>query len=978
MTGNLPGGRGPLEAHTPVNLGGSEDYPGATGMATRLANALLERESELALAAQLLSAAADGTGRMLAIEGEAGIGKTALLERTCELAGERGFLVLRARGGELEREFPHGVVRQLFEDDLRKRPAEERRGLLSGAAKLAAPIVSPTGDGARTQPSGDPFSIAHALYWLTSNLADRQPLLVAVDDVQWSDAVSLRFLAHLARRLEGLALLLTVCIRTGEPAGDEVLTSELTAGTDTTVLHPARLSQDGVGRLIAYRLGERADPDFAAACHEATGGTPFLVGELTAELQAREIQPTSDAASAVGTVVPQAVARTIMARLRRLPSAALKLARAVALLGTDARLHRAAQLANVSEDDAATAAEGLTSMSILRPGLPLEFVHPIVRETVYDDMSAATRATGHARAADLLSEERAELDAIAGHLLLCEPGSSAETVERLRKAAAHAAGRGAPESATVYLRRALAEAGQSAEQRAECLLELARAERYIEPKNAIAHLREAHEVAATPGQRVRIAYELADVLLLRPGHEDTVPLMDAAITEAEDVDPDVAVQLEAVRFQQSLFDVKWLPSALERLPSLRVHARSDSRSGRMTAILLASSGAAMGWPTDEVAELLRMGMPGGHLPPDEEPDSWVMIPMFNAHALLDALDDGLRASDEMIARARQRGSIVAVTIALGGRQWMNARRGDLVSVEADLRAILDLVEEHELTLVGTGAARWLATDAMLERPQLADQAAESIALEITSETKDLFVRAMLLEMRGRLRLAAGDIPGGIGDLRQCAEVPGAKGNPNQLGWRPALALALARTEPHEALDLARRELKRAERFGMPRAIGRALRVLGLIEGGDEGIARMEEAVAILERSPARLEHARALVDLGAARRRAGQRADAREPLRKGMDLAHRCGATRLQQRAREELAATGARPRSVVLTGRDALTATEQRVAQLAAEGMSNPEIAQALFVTRKTVENHLGRIYPKLGIHTRELLPQALQEPEH
>jgi DNA-binding CsgD family transcriptional regulator len=165
---------------------------------------------------------------------------------------------------------------------------------------------------------------------------------------------------------------------------------------------------------------------------------------------------------------------------------------------------------------------------------------------------------------------------------------------------------------------------------------------------------------------------------------------------------------------------------------------------------------------------------------------------------------------------------------------------------------------------------------------------------------------------------------------------------------------------------------------MARAIGVGLRTLGVVEGGAEGLAHLEEAVAVLADSPARLEHARALVELGAARRRANQRAAAREPLRQGLDLAHRCGATRLAQRARDELAASGARPRREMITGRDALTATEQRIAAMAADGMSNPQIAQALFVTRKTVENHLGRIYPKLGIRSRDQLAAELEnQPE-
>jgi DNA-binding CsgD family transcriptional regulator len=169
----------------------------------------------------------------------------------------------------------------------------------------------------------------------------------------------------------------------------------------------------------------------------------------------------------------------------------------------------------------------------------------------------------------------------------------------------------------------------------------------------------------------------------------------------------------------------------------------------------------------------------------------------------------------------------------------------------------------------------------------------------------------------------------------------------------------------------------SRRWGAARAIGISLRALGLIEGGPSGEQRLREAVGVLAESPARLEHARALVDLGAALRRANSRREARERLRAGIELAHRCGARALVERANDELAATGAHRRTILYTGLEALTASERRVAQLAAEGMSNKEIAQALFVTVKTVEMHLSRVYRKLEINSRGQLSSALARPE-
>jgi DNA-binding CsgD family transcriptional regulator len=177
----------------------------------------------------------------------------------------------------------------------------------------------------------------------------------------------------------------------------------------------------------------------------------------------------------------------------------------------------------------------------------------------------------------------------------------------------------------------------------------------------------------------------------------------------------------------------------------------------------------------------------------------------------------------------------------------------------------------------------------------------------------------------------------------------------------------------EALELAEQELALARRWGAPRWVGIALRALGLVQGGREGEQWLREAVEVLAPSPARLEYARVLVDLGASLRRRNERSSARELLRQGVEIALACGATALVERGNEELAATGARPRKIVPTGVDSLTASERRVAQLAAEELSNKEIAQSLFVTVKTVEVHLSNVYRKLQIASRRQLASAL-----
>jgi DNA-binding CsgD family transcriptional regulator len=193
--------------------------------------------------------------------------------------------------------------------------------------------------------------------------------------------------------------------------------------------------------------------------------------------------------------------------------------------------------------------------------------------------------------------------------------------------------------------------------------------------------------------------------------------------------------------------------------------------------------------------------------------------------------------------------------------------------------------------------------------------------------------------------------------------------------RAGAALALLRLgERKRALDVAQAELADVRVFGAPRALGIALRVTGLAQGGSTGLELLGQSVACLRRSPALLERAHSLAELGAALRRDGRRSSAREPLAEALDLAARCGARPLARRVREELVATGARPRREWRTGLEALSPRELRVVQLAVDGRTNREIAYQLYVTLKTVEGHLARAYNKLGIERRRQLSKFFE----
>jgi DNA-binding CsgD family transcriptional regulator len=266
---------------------------------------------------------------------------------------------------------------------------------------------------------------------------------------------------------------------------------------------------------------------------------------------------------------------------------------------------------------------------------------------------------------------------------------------------------------------------------------------------------------------------------------------------------------------------------------------------------------------------------------------------------------------------------------------------------------------------------------LVERDDLEAADAELRRSALPDAPPVVFPFTLLLHSRAVLRLGQGRAREALADALLCGEHQDALRirNPAIIPWRSTAALAHAALGDREiAGRLAAAELEQARAVKAPRATGIALRVAGTIEPARRGIPLLEEAVAVLAESPARLEHAHALVDLGRALRQIGDRRSACERLREGLDIAHHCGATAVVRRAREELAVAGARPRRDALRGRDALTASELRVARMAASGMTNRAIAQALFVTTKTVETHLSHAFDKLDVNSRRDLGVALE----
>jgi predicted ATPase len=247
---------------------------------------LLERDVELGQFAQLMRGTEDET-RMAIVEGPAGIGKSRLIAELRELGAGEGHRVLMSVGSDLERDFPFGVVRQLFEPVLSDQDTRAR--LLEGAAGSARSVFELLGtvpDGEAAIEGDGSFAALHGLYWLTVNLTADGPLMLIIDDLHWCDRPSLRFLAYLSRRLDGLGAVVVAGLRTAEPGTDPVLLGEIVSNPEALHIHPGPLSDEGVTEMVRARLGSEPDAAFVTACRSATGGNPLLLRQLLSSLEA--------------------------------------------------------------------------------------------------------------------------------------------------------------------------------------------------------------------------------------------------------------------------------------------------------------------------------------------------------------------------------------------------------------------------------------------------------------------------------------------------------------------------------------------------------------------------------------------------------------------------------------------------------------------------------------------------------------------
>jgi len=931
---------------------------------------LLERERELGELGAAVATVLGGSGCAVGIEAAAGLGKTSLVAEARAHASEAGLSVLAGRATELEQDFPFALVRQLFATEVAGLSEEERGRIFEGADAARGALGLEADDERRH----DAFAVLHALYWVTAALAERKPLLLAIDDAHSADAASLDYLGFLLPRLEELPALLVVTGRPDEPDPSGGF-RRIMADAFVRHLTLAPFSAEATTALLDEELGAEPAPPFAAACFEVSGGNPFLLRELSRAVVQRGMEPRAENAERVRDLVPERVAHTVMARIDRLPPEAGAIARSLAVLGDGSDLRRVAEFAGVDSAEAVSAADALRASAILEPGSSMRFVHPLVCSAVYSDIPAGERGRQHAEAAAHLRRADASPEEIATQLLAAEERGDAGAVETLVEAGERALAAGAPRSAIAYLTRALREPAPPGFRAPVLEPLIAAIVRTADRETFVAIEQQLRaEMERDPALRSRWAITMTMALAIGGRFEDAASLIAEAIEVAKaQGDSGQAFILGA----QLNTLAALVPSVTEvDLSPFEGEIEPDSAAGRLAASLEARSAVA-GGNAREAADAAARAFGRDAVIFDEEPELVAAVQTVLMLIAADEVAVARRTVTRAIAIAHEHGAVLTLV-----RAWMLSAvvawgEGDLVRAEPEMRQAMALARAAGSAPLALSITPALI-EILVERDEI--EAAEGELETIGMADSPIPAGPMftlLFFARGHLRLERGEFDHALEDFSRLSY--------DRESWDfghltvslagPLTGRALrACNEVGRVRQLVQTMEPLARRWESPSTTAHMLRTRAAANEGQEAIDDLEAAAATLEGSPRRLERINALLDLGQALRREGRRVDARPPLRSALQLARQCGAARAAKRAHEELQATGEKVRSYAPIGVESLTPSERRVAELAASGMTNRQIAQSLFVTVKTVEAHLSAAYDKLDISSRRQLPEALE----
>jgi ATP/maltotriose-dependent transcriptional regulator MalT len=956
---------------------------------------LIGRAGELALIEGVLREVEGGESRVLAISGEPGIGKTRLLSELGSRAAQHGHTLLVGRGTELEREVPFAPLVEALDDFLASLGPRRLEAIGGRLPRLAGvfPAVGSVVEAERG-PAAERYRDHRAIRALVEELAARRPLVLVLDDLHWADLASVEAIAHLLRRPPVAPVLLALSYRTGQASpyligALEAASREMRA----ELLVLATLSEGQAAALLTGKPEAERQRIFLES-----GGNPFYIEQL---LRAQAAPPASILAGAAGAEsanqIPAAVMAAIEEELRALPAPARLMLEGAAVVGEPFEPELAAEAVGLAPARALELLDELVAHDCVRaepaPRL-FRFRHPIVRRAVYDSIALGRRLAAHGRAAEALRELGAPAAARAHHVALSARSGDEDAIAALADAAFGVAP-SAPASAARWLEVALSLLPTSPlERRFTLLLPLAQAQA------AAGTLADAHqtlvEITAGLPAGSGVAWSqavatLASVELALGRHNGARRRLEGALEAVGDESSPQAVPLLVALAMDVSYqgDFKRGTEACRRAlaaadggdPALRVVARS------VLAVMLELQGtetieASKGSASLAAAEFDALT--------DEQVAGQLDLPYYLglAETLLERFDDAARHLDRGIS----------VALACGNSQFIASTRAFLAyclfyegRLEEALRVAGEAVETSRLLRVpavsawalSIAASAWSAVDAR-EALHLGDE-----ALAVLCDVDDNMIADTT---HGHYALVCAN----AGEHERCIEHLHLAGAPSferfgEPGRRCLWAEALVRsTLATGRLEEARQWAACGEEFaaglGLPvaeAAVRRARALILLADGEADAAAEMAlQASHAASGHGARLEAARSGIVAGRALAAAGERDRAIEQLRAVRAELARCGARRLEQEAARELRALGAAAPAPVHrrpgdSGTTQLSMREREVATLVAAGNSNPEIATALYLSPKTIEGHMRRIFEKLGVSSRAQVAATIAREE-
>jgi DNA-binding CsgD family transcriptional regulator len=950
-----------LTVDTEVN---PENPVSGASVPKRPAPRLPGREPELGRLTRLFPVALGGTAASAVLVGEFGMGKSATLRTAAALAADAGFAVAIATGSRLESHLPGGLARQLADalDDLTADPASPRP-----RTAQATEQCGPAGEGEALE----------RFFQLVRRAAEQGPLFLGIDNVHLSDAWSMRCLAYIRHRVLDLPVLIILTTLIGHPPHRDVALLEMAGCT------PATITLNGLGDAAAAEILGLAPGELASNCREATGGNPYLLHALRPRLL-----PGADPHALGSSLIGQ----VLHTRMHEFPHAPAIL-HAAAILGADAGFDLLAQLAGINELDALQAIDTMVRLHVLDNSNLPTLSYPFARNSVLKDMPQTTRAVSHARAAKLLAETGAPIDRVATHLLDATAVRIPWGVDVLRLSARNALFAGDADLASRYLRRALDERLSSG-RRVAVLLQLAHAEFQIDPPAAAVRVREAVD---NIGRRETAAFIATAMLLSLCGGQDARLAISAAGQIAARLDaggPDAVWPLLCMTYLAEAgsrlgpppefrdFEERWAPltdpaARRSRSALLALDAVRNGESAQDAVTHFADALSHVVAPAGEPAARSPRELGGGDGDLFEQHYFFTLATAVLADEPVH-VDRLCRILD--VEREPWDVHIPQGALPTLARGIALQASGDLQRASVHFESLLRRFDERGATTtcpVGVlCAAKLVECWVDLGRFEAATSLLDRMDFVAS---QGLFTHTYLLYARGRLRVATGYTRFGFEDLLSCGRRLAHHGMrfPGFVPWRAhAARAALALGQADDAARLAEEDLSASTRWGAARPLGTALTTLGLVREDDESERALNKAITALRSSPARLQLATALTELGALQARHGQSEKAIETLREAVELSEHCGARPLARRAAEELRSS----RRALTPAKDnehGLTRQENRIAVMAAQGLTNREIATALHLTRRTVELHLSGAYRKLGIPGRAELGGALAKSQ-